>query len=325
MLASINKKGDWIKGPNPFAWNPESSEVFGRKTEIVIFRSFANATASKQSGVLVVRGGNGVGKTTLLRNFKHETEKLGLDGIYIKAEKGENERDLVNKTFANEKNFEDVIKNIENGAIIFIDGVDKLIDRDELADKLTKIVNSYWNKKSISIVLSSTKEIAREGNRIIELHQFDEHDMREMVEYAMKKGLPKMGEECIHNILNDSGGNPKLARMICWYIYEKLKENEKLITKGHYLSYLPYIMTMISNEWFGRLYQETPNAEREILRKLADEELFVSEIAKKLKKPLGPIATLTKRLLDRGQIVKIERGKYRIFAKLYGKYVIQRG
>ncbi|MFH1520434.1 MAG: AAA family ATPase [Candidatus Micrarchaeota archaeon] len=313
-----------MKGPNPFAWNPESSEVFGRKTEITIFKSFANATASKQSGVLVIFGGTGIGKTTLLRNFKQIAEKFGLDCIYIKAEKSETECDLVGKTFANEKNFENAIRKIKTGTIIMIDGIEKLAGSEKLADKLTRLVNSYWNKKPISIVLSSTREITREGNRIIELRRFDEHDIREMIDNAMKKGLPKMGDECIHSILNDSGGNPKLARMICWYIYEKLKENEKLITKGHYLSYLPYIMTMLSNEWFGRLYQETPKAEREVLRKLAEEEMLVSEIAKELKKPMGPVATLTKRLLDRGQIIRIERGRYRIFAKLYGKYILQR-
>ena len=55
-----------------------------------------------------------------------------------------------------------------------------------------------------------------------------------------------------------------------------------------------------------------------------EEGMHVSDIAEELGKPLGPVTALTRRLLDRGQIIKLGRGKYRIFAKLYAKYVMQR-
>jgi predicted transcriptional regulator len=85
-------------------------------------------------------------------------------------------------------------------------------------------------------------------------------------------------------------------------------------------------MSALSREWFGRLYQETPSAERGILSALArsEEGMHVSDIAKNLGKPLGPVTALTKRLLDSGQIVKIDRGRYMVFSKLYARYVVQR-
>ena len=116
-----------------------------------------------------------------------------------------------------------------------------------------------------------------------------------------------------------------MLKRICHDIYGRLRENEKIISKGHYLAYLPQIMGSLSREWFGKMYQETPRAEREILHVMAKEDsMHVSDIAKKLGKPLGPITALTRRLLDRGQIVKLDRGKYKIFCRLYARYVAQR-
>ncbi|VVC03042.1 AAA ATPase domain protein [Candidatus Bilamarchaeum dharawalense] len=322
-----------MKGPNPFAWNPESFEAFGRKIEINIFASFINATASKQPGVLLIFGSRGTGKTTLLKNFKHEAERGGLFCPLIRIEKGEKEMDLIEKMFPDEKKPEDLEAALnkldrENGSILFIDGMDNLENAEYIAKKIAKKINMNWNKKAVSVVMSSISElkISQEGARIIYLKSFDQHSMLEMIEHALGKNSLKMGDECLNSILEDSGGNPKLARMICWYVYEKLKENEKIITKGHYLAYLPYIRDMLYNDWFGQIYNETPKAEREILRALALERdgMKISEISKKLKKPLGPISTLAKRLLERGQIIRLERGKYKIFAPLYGRYVLQR-
>jgi predicted transcriptional regulator len=109
-------------------------------------------------------------------------------------------------------------------------------------------------------------------------------------------------------------------------MYEKLGDKEKVITKGHYLNYLPQAMELLANEWFGRVYNEIPNAERDVLKVLAREfeGMKISEIAKKLRKPLGPVSALVRRLVDGGQVVKVERGHYRIFCMLYGKYVLQR-
>jgi hypothetical protein len=135
-----------------------------------------------------------------------------------------------------------------------------------------------------------------------------------------------MGEECLNTMMADTQGNPRLLKTVCRLVYERLRDNERVISKGHYLAYLPFIMSMLAREWFGRMYQEIPPGERAILHALAAEEggAHVSDVAKSLKRPLGPTTALMKRLLDRGQVVRLDRGKYRVFARLYAKYVEQR-
>ena len=336
-----------MKGPNPFVlWDENSQSISGRKEEARIFNAFVNATSSKQPGAMLVSGGPGVGKTTMLKHFGHLARKDGVLAPYVRIEKGESMAMVLDKLYheahswpgitlkskSAPESFEGLLENVESdskhfGVIFFLDDIDKMKKAPETVAAIGEAVRKIWDKGNISFVLSSTKDFkAHPSMKKVEIKALEEHEARDLVEKALKKGPPKMGEECFNSIMNDTSGNPLLFKTVCHYIYERLRDNEKIISKGHYLAYLPYILSMLSREWFGRMYQETPAAEREILLIISKNEkgVHVSDIAKELEKPLGPVTALVKRLLDRGQIAKIDRGKYRVFARLYGKYVIQR-
>ncbi len=215
------------------------------------------------------------------------------------------------------------------GAVIFIDDLDSVKKADEAISAIISAAKASWGKRSVSFVVSSTRELKLGPYMatVMTLKPFNEQEAREFVEKALGKGPPKMGEECLASILQDSGGNPRLLKGVSKHIYDRLKDTEKVMTKGHYLGYMPYIMSMLSREWFGGMYQETPAAEKAILKAMAsaDDGMHVSDIARKIGKPLGPVTALTKRLLDSGQIIRMDRGKYKVFARLYAKYVMQRG
>jgi len=336
-----------MKGPNPFsAWEEAPEGMIGRKEELRIFGDFAGATASKQPGVILVRGGPGIGKTSLLRHLKNEAEGKGMLAPYAKAERGEDEGALADKlqqdalagaagggmpplTFGRLAEAIDRLAGRRHfGAVIFIDDIDLMRKPEAAFSDMIGAVAAMQGRRGVSFVVSSTKGLKAPAGRavVMELPPFSEHDAREMVEKALKKGPPKMGDECLHTMMADTGGNPRLLRTVCKHVYDRLRENEKVITKGHYLAYLPHVMGMLSREWFGGMYQESPPSERAILRVLAkrEEGMHVSDIAKELGKPMGPVTALIKRLLERGQITRLDRGKYRIFSRLYGKYVISR-
>lgn len=328
-----------MKPPNPFVmWEERPKNVYGRREELAAFISFMSAISAKQSSVMIITGSPGMGKTLLLRHFRAEADKSGLLATYIKVEKGETLEAAIQKiyqelTFPDQEEIETqktlgkCISLLERksrkkyfGSIVFIDDIDRMKRSD---DAISEINNAVGGKEAkLGFILSSTKPFRNS----IALRPFDEHEAKELIDKTLKATQIKMGEEGLHTILMDTQGNPRLLKSTCWYLYEMLKENEKIISRGHYLAHLPSIMSMLSRELFGSMYQETPEAERQILLTLAKDAggAYVSEIAKQLKKPLGPITTLTGRLLERGQIVKIERGKYRIFSILYARYVIQR-
>jgi hypothetical protein len=335
-----------MKGPNPFAhWEESPDSIFGRKEETRIFSTFINATISKQPGLLVITGVPGYGKSSLLRFFRSLAEKEGVLAPLVKAEKGENENVVVDKLFhemailpgfkgKGAADFRELVGTSRTderhyGIMLFIDDIDMMKKSDDIISSISDIMKDIWGKEAFSVVVSSTREFRVEPEVVstMVLAPFSEDQARKMVEKALKDKKLKMGEECLKSIMGDTGGNQKLFKSVCRYIYDRLRDDEKVMTKGHYLAYLPYIMSMLSRESFGRMYQETPAAERAILHALAaaDDGMHVSDIAKGLEKPLGPVTALVRRLLDRGQIMKIERGKYRIFSKMYARYVLQRG
>lgn len=331
-----------MKGPNPFApYEKDPDSLCGRKEEIKIFSDFAAEAAMKHAGVLLIEGGPGLGKSALIARLRLDGGKMGMLCPLAKAERGQSERGIVSNLFydssVGEKNAPDtfiqLISLLERnargfGAIVFIDDIDAMRKPREVLEAICAIARKSWGRGRVAFVVSSMIGIDIESDilRVAELAPFSEHDAKELVDKALKKGPPKMGEECLGAILSDSGGNPKLLRMVCRYVYENLKDGEKVITKGHYLSNTQYIMNMLGREWFGRVYQETPFSEREILSVLAErEEMHVSDVAKEIGKNLGPITALMKRLLDSGQITRIDRGKYKVFSKLYARYIILRG
>ncbi|MBD3209935.1 AAA family ATPase [Candidatus Micrarchaeota archaeon] len=338
-----------MKGPNPFSpWEEAPGSIIGRKEETRIFNAFLNATSSKQTGMIVMTGTPGLGKSSLLRYFRQMAEKEGMLAPLVKVEKGENEEavaeklhhelailpgfatrgkgapsrldELPDKTKLDKQHF---------GIVFFIDDIDLMKKNERAVKKLAETVRKHYGKKPFSFVVSSTREfrVRSELVQLIELEPFTEENAREMVEKALKEKKLKMGEGCLKTILADTNGNQKLFKSVCRYIYDRLRENEKVMTKGHYLAYLPYIMSMLSRESFGRMYQETPPAERSILHEIAKNEKggHISDVAGEIGRPLGQVTALAKRLLDRGQIVRMERGKYRIFSRLYARYVLQRG
>lgn len=337
-----------MKGPNPFVlWDKDPQDICGRKEETRIFNAFVNATSSKQSGAILVTGGPGIGKTAMLRFFGHMARKNGILAPYVRIEKGESLEMVLDKLHHEARSwpgirikdkraprgFRELLGSVEPdekhfGIIFFLDDIDKMKKAAEAVSMIEEALEKAWEKKRVAFVLSSTKDIKIRQKMIrrMELKALEEHEAREIVEKALKKGPPKMGEECFNSVMNDTNGNPLLFKTVCHYIYERLRDNEKVISKGHYLAYQPYILSMLSREWFGRMFQEIPSAERSILLIISKSEkgIHVSDISKELGKPLGPVTALVKRLLERGQIVRIDRGKYRVFSRLYGKYVIQR-
>ncbi|MFH1394162.1 MAG: ATP-binding protein [Candidatus Micrarchaeota archaeon] len=350
-----------MKGTNPFPlWGETPQSIIGRNNEIDIFNSYLNAVSSGTPVLVLSTGGPGSGKTLLFRRLRRESIKEGLASPYIKIERGESESDLVNKLHQEMIGFLETqegerarpgrysasinalrkrsagtlegfsraaasdLGGVMHGIMFFIDDFDNLRKSEDEFQKIASIVSR--GKLPVGFALSSTRDYGGSDPviRRFALSAFTEHDVLELVDKALGKGPPKMGEQCLKSIMADSGGNPRLVKTSCWMLYERLKETDKIITKGHYLAALPALTSMLGREWFGPMYSRTPESERKILKVLAREgkQMHISDVATAMGKPLGPTTALAKRLLDRGQILRMDRGVYLLFSRLYGRYVL---
>lgn len=314
-----------MKGNNPFIpWGENPQEIIGRKEELMYFRSFVQEVYLQKGGLLLIYGGLGAGKTTLLKKFELEAIQKGVKAIYIKCEKNEKIANLENKivrSVGKIGSFEEMQKN-EQRIIFLIDDFEKMRVFEHGAKELEQKL--IQNNSKIGIVLTTKTKIEIQSNRCIEVKSFDEHETREFIQKSMHNEQVKMGDEFISTVFSDCNGNPKAIKIVCWHAFEMTKEANKVITKGQYLVYLPALMNMLSREWFGEIYSQIPEAEVKILLEIskADNGIHVSDIALKLKKPIGQITVLIGRLLGRGQIIRLDRGKYKTFCKLYSKFAL---
>ena len=336
-----------MKGPNPFLpWaGPEG--LSGRRAEYDMYNGILNRISGGTSIAIVVSGIPGIGKSEMLRSFQKQAEKAGFLAPLItagaeshspflskmrsvvrgylleRASEGVLQEHLAERVDLEGEDFIiglwKAVQRHASGIIIIIDDLDSLKEQQKA---MAFIRGKALRALKIGIIASSTKELAG-FDAVMNLKPFDEHGLREMVESGLKKGPPKMGEGCLAAILSDSSGNPLVARAICYVLYDKLKEGEKIITERHYIVHMPAIMGMLSRELFDGLYEQLPGSERKVLRAFSESgQWHISDIAKKLR--MRHATTLALRLEERGQLVRVDRGIYKVFTKLYGKYVMQR-
>ena len=349
-----------MKGINPFTPGIQKpDELIGRKIEAGLFDSYLSSTIAGQPVFMQIIGPKGIGKTSLLRYFQIVGEKNRALVVLFKAQKKENVKRLLEElenalaervaTGEMQKKHPDAVQEMlkknkgHSDAGLQLESAHKILRKNVSAmvfiiDDINQLKNSEL--KEITGMFSKIAEkklpfmlvLATAGHRNVEKELFrpvyvsplKEKDMREFLEKTLGVHGMKMGDECLRGIEEDSQGHPLVLLTICWTIYDKIKENEKVISKGHYVSYLPTIMGNLARELFDDLYNENSESEKNILKTIAKlgGEATVSKIADSMGKPLNTITTLALRLAESGNIKKTERGRYQIFNRLYGKYVL---
>ncbi|MBI5227712.1 ATP-binding protein [Candidatus Micrarchaeota archaeon] len=316
-------------------------DIYGRKKELSHLKVDMEQLSA---GVELLVGPSGIGKSAILKFLKKESQRKGMGVVYVKVEIGEAEGDIADKvlrqlTSGKEKKYSGIKTLVRAIAghgpheplAILIDDMEKSKNAPAIISSLLRIAGQ--NKGRVIFVISSTLHYDEIENQMV-LANLNKHDIEELIEKDLRERNLKMGEECFNAIVNDSSANPRIVNIMCGQLYETLAENEQMISKAHYLEQLDEIMNNLESEWFGQLYAQSSESERKILKALAEfaetaryaepDAQRISEISKKTRMGQGPLMALVRRLLESGQVVKLGRGEYGLFAKIYGQYILQR-
>ncbi len=334
------------KSRNPFiVWGEHSGQLIGRTAEILRFRNFLDAIRSNQTAILVLQGTEGMGKTALLNQFRFEVKKRKVPHVFINAKKGVKEWELSQQLLKEfravsyeQLSFLESIQYVlqkEPPFIIFIDNITRPFKLEQMLNEFSNHIAengiSQKHKKGFGLVIATDLNVEGHDRVKIQLAPLNISSAKEIVQTELNGTDVKIDDACVLSILNDSGGNTRLFKTICWYLYEMLRVNQKVMSKAHYLTYLQSCVNLLSKQWFESIWNKTPHAERKILsvfinsnskdQTSENSEKRVIEISNTLAKPIGQTTALIKRLLDRGQLIRLERGKYDLFSKLYGRFI----
>ncbi|MEM4360173.1 MAG: ATP-binding protein [Candidatus Bilamarchaeaceae archaeon] len=337
---------------NPFLPWKITENIIGMREERRLLSVFLDRLFSGKAGIAVCRGPPGTGKTTLLKLAQAQGKGAGALSAFVKAGKREKESSIVRALKAE---FESELSKLSEGGdlapskvrlfsqegvgtfnqlfsaigkivgrmpiLIIVDDIDLAQHPIEILRSIAKDTEKY----SAAVIVSTTKNIILPpGAFLIELRPVREEEFRAYVEENTRKGI-RLGEECLKAIYTDSGGNPKVIQFVLWQLYDAAKETDKIITRAHYTANIRNALALLSHEWFSKQYFEASDEEKRILRRLAQVgEASVTELAIALRKRPGPVATLLLRLEARGDILKVARGRYKVFCPLYAKFILER-
>jgi|GEM_PF-964832 len=219
-----------------------------------------------------------------------------------------------------------IIQDSVNALVFLLDDGEKLEDAKDSIPIIVRIFERATRKNSPFMLVMSSKVMPRgfgEIFNVFELKPLTEEQIKELIKDRLKESKIKMGDECAKLIVRDSEGNPSVLLSICWTLFNRLGEKDKIITKAHYIKYKQSIMSSLSAEIFDPLYNGIPDSERRILIQFSKmkESPKISDVAKKMNKKLSIVTRLVLRLIRRGALIKTGRGRYKIFNRLFSEYL----
>lgn len=154
----------------------------------------------------------------------------------------------------------------------------------------------------------------------------NDEEIKQLYIFGFSQRGIKVDDDCLVQMIEDGNGHPYVATTIGWYIYNTLPENVKIVSLSFYQKNKEESLKALATELFEPMYEKTPKSEREILLAIAQYDIITpAELAKEMKKDTKKIAPLLPRLEARGAVEKIATGKYKVFHKLFGEYVKERG
>lgn len=298
---------------NPFYLWGEKADLIGLKEELRFVDSFLSNVESGKKSVLSVTSLPGCGKSSFLEKIASVCESRAFVVSFVRFEFGESHFETISQFLPISAD------RSSKPVIVILDDLDKAKNFRSLLVEIQNLSSSL----KVGFIISSLVQLDFPGARSIHLSEFGSFESHELISNSLKSTSIKMGEECISTLLDESSGNPRLLKLIGYFLFEKLKPNEKIITKGHYLSLFPQILSFIAKEWFSRLLAGVSKKEALILRLFSNTStLSVSQMASSLKIPLSQVTSMVIRLEKKGFLQKVERGKYKIFSKIFAKYLL---
>ncbi len=291
--------------------------------------------------LLLFTGARGTGKTLLMKKLVEYAEKNSLSAAYAAFHTGESAEEIMTR-LANSLQQHDKIPSRKAGSVdasylaeimhrshagtvLLIDDLDESENPEKVTRRMAELIQEKKNA-GIAIIVGS-RNAALKGSSAIESVAMEEPIAEELETFIHKLLEPtkiKIGTECMNIVMHEAGRNPLVTLTIMKVLYDRLNKDEKLITKAHYIRGMAAILEELASA-FDSIYYKASELERKILQEFSNGEgITLTEAADRLHLPLNTVTTLTLRLVKKGSLDRISRGKYRLFNPMYARYLEHR-
>jgi len=146
-------------------------------------------------------------------------------------------------------------------------------------------------------------------------------------EAFIKKKLTRVGLSItpgiIDRIYEVTAGHPFVLSAYLATAYTKMKSDEKELKKEHFDAADIEFVKRVLYPFFSRFYDQAGKRSRNILDAIAKKngEISLSELSTILQKEYNKLSPYLAKLVQDGAVIRIDRGKYKLFHKLLASYI----
>ena len=156
----------------------------------------------------------------------------------------------------------------------------------------------------------------------VELGSFNEKESKEAILKPLHGSEFEMSNAVINKIIEESEGHPYIIQVYGFYLCEN--SPKKNIDISVFNANYPIILDSLSQQLFSDYYHLASNAEKNILKLVANDDkntIQIVDVAKKMGKTTSGISYLFERLVEKNSLIKTSRGRYSLFHGLFKQYL----
>lgn len=159
------------------------------------------------------------------------------------------------------------------------------------------------------------------------LENFSREEANAFITKKLQQAGVEIEQATFEKIYNVTEGHPFVLTAYMNSAYSRLLLEQTKLMKAHFeATDVDFVRSDLA-PFFARFYDEAGRRSRKILSVMAEVpngEISLSELAKKLERGMNELSPHLGKLVQDGSIIRIDRGKYKLFHHLLGEYIMNR-
>lgn len=291
------------------------------------------------AGILIERLTEKVNEEAILNKISHgvlnalKKIKITIKPIDISFRDGEG-KEFPNLHSALESAWK-IIKNDKKAIVFFIDEARVLEkNRAELILYLRAVLEQLQIKRIPVMIIPGGKltisgpsgsgfsPLVRTFPPVI-LENFTEEESNTFIRKKLSKTGMRISDELLKLVYNVTEGHPFVLNAYMFTAYSKLNAGENEFKIEHFKATDVEFVKRVLSQFFARFYDQAGKNSKLILNQIVKNggEITLSELSNILEKDINEISPYLAKLTQDGAIIRIERGKYKLFHKLLSNYI----
>lgn len=159
------------------------------------------------------------------------------------------------------------------------------------------------------------------------LENFSREEANAFITKKLKQAGVEIEQATFEKAYNVTEGHPFVLTAYMNSAYSRLLPRQTRLTRAHFEATDVDFVRADLAPFFARFYDQAGRTSRKILSIMAEVpkgEISFSELAKKLELGMNELSPHLGKLVQDGSIIRIDRGKYKLFHHLLGEYVMNR-